>query len=110
MMESSEALISKCLLVNLECHYWLIREFLPAMLSKNKGHIVSIASLGGIQGNPEMTDYSASKFACIGLMESLRLEMKRSNKNITCTTICPFFINTGMFDGVKPGVVYSLLD
>jgi hypothetical protein len=36
--------------------------------------------------------------------------MKFYKKNIKCTTICPFYFNTGMFDGVKCSLVYPLLD
>ena len=61
-------------------------------------------------GQPYMIDYCASKFGAVGMMEALRLELKRDNKNIKCLTICPFYINTGMFDGVSTGSFYSLLD
>ena len=36
-----------------------------------------------------------------GWSDSLRLEMQQLGKNISVTTIMPFYINTGMFDGVK---------
>ena len=80
--ESNEDLIRKVLVVNCECHFWLIKEFIPGMIKKNRGQIVSIASIAGITGSPEMTDYSASKFAAVGMMESLRAELKRDKKNI----------------------------
>ena len=57
-----------------------------------------------------MTDYCASKFAALGLMESLRIEFKREKIGIKTTTICPYFINTGMFDGVTCSKWYPLLD
>lgn len=75
MAQMNEKLISKSLVVNLECHFWLIKEFLPAMIKRDKGHVVSIASMAGCGGYPTMCDYSASKFGAVGLNESLRLEM-----------------------------------
>jgi len=57
-----------------------------------------------------MTDYCASKFGAVGLMEALRCEMKKMKRNITCTTICPYFINTGMFDGIRTSYITPLLD
>jgi len=57
-----------------------------------------------------MVDYSASKFAAVGMMDSLRCEMKREGHNINTTIVCPFFINTGMFDGVSTGTLFQLLD
>jgi all-trans-retinol dehydrogenase (NAD+) len=110
ILDLNEKLASKSLIVNMECHLWLIREFLPAMMDKNQGQIVSIASMAGVAGQPFMTDYCMSKFGAIGLSESVRIEMKRAGKNIVCTTIMPYFINTGMFDGVKCPGIFPFLD
>ncbi|MEP0713351.1 MAG: SDR family NAD(P)-dependent oxidoreductase [Algoriphagus sp.] len=68
---------------------------------QNAGHICNIASSGGLISNPKMSIYAASKWAMIGWSDSLRLEMKQLERNITITTIMPYYINTGMFDGVK---------
>lgn len=97
IMDSDEFMTHKVMIVNVESHFWLIREFLPAMIKKDEGHVVSIASIAGISGGPDLTDYSASKFAAVGLQESFRMEMKRYKRNIQSTTICPYYINTGMF-------------
>jgi len=78
----------------------IIKAFLPDMIKKDRGHLVSIASLAGLGGIPKLTDYCASKFAAVGLMEALYIELhSEGRKNIHCTTICPYFINTGMFNG-----------
>lgn len=105
----NEALTSKTMVINAECHFWFIREFLPAMMRKNSGHVVSIASMAGLCAQPALADYCASKFAAVGLQEALRLEMKQAQKNIVCTTICPMFINTGMFQGVKTSILLPLM-
>lgn len=57
-----------------------------------------------------MTDYCASKYGALGLMEALRVEFKRDKINIKTTTICPYFINTGMFDGVRTSWLYPLME
>lgn len=101
ILEADEAAIHRTLVINAECHGWFIREFLPGMMEKNQGHIVSVASILGIAAGPNLTDYCASKFAAVGFMEALRMEVKKSGKNVTCTTIYPITIDTGMFDGVK---------
>lgn len=72
----NENMASKTMIVNAECHFWLCRDVLPEMMNKNEGHIVSIASIAGLEGLPAMTDYCSSKFAAFGFQESLRLEMK----------------------------------
>lgn len=70
------------------------------MIEKNHGHLVTIASLAGLGGMPKLTDYCASKFAAVGLLESLHIELNAAGyNNIHTTTVCPFFINTGMFQG-----------
>jgi all-trans-retinol dehydrogenase (NAD+) len=69
--------------------------------SQNSGHICNIASSGGLISNPKMSVYAASKWSLVGWSDSLRLEMEQLKKNINVTTIMPYFINTGMFDGVQ---------
>jgi len=62
---------------------------------------VTIASAAGIIGVARLSDYSATKFACFGLDESLRGEFRKSRLRIHTTVVCPYFIDTGMFAGVK---------
>ena len=81
-----------------------IKAFLSDMVSQDRGHLVSIASLAGLGGAPKLTDYCASKFAAVGLEESLRLELKtKGNWGVHSTVVCPFYIDTGMFKGVNTG-------
>ena len=109
-LESNEETTSKIMTVNAESNFWTIREFLPSMIERNKGQIVAIASLAGKVGCGGLSDYCASKFAQYGFHESLRIELKILEKNINVTTICPWFINTGMFSGVSTGILYGQLD
>eukprot|EP01126_Amoeba_proteus_P037878 TRINITY_DN3925_c0_g1_i12.p1 TRINITY_DN3925_c0_g1~~TRINITY_DN3925_c0_g1_i12.p1 ORF type:complete len:166 (+),score=32.65 TRINITY_DN3925_c0_g1_i12:460-957(+) len=88
--------------VNTEAHFWTVRAFVPDMVARNRGHVVTIASAAGISGTTGLADYCASKFAAFGFDEALRLEFKSKGKdgcNTTC--VCPFFIDTGMFDGCR---------
>ena len=72
------------------------------MLEANSGHIVSIASSAGLFGVTGLADYCASKFAAVGFDESLRFELAAMGKTgVHTTVVCPYFINTGMFDGVQ---------
>ncbi|MEP1088118.1 SDR family oxidoreductase [Algoriphagus sp.] len=93
--------ISQTMDINASAPMQVTREFLGGMITKNAGHICNIASSGGLISNPKMSIYAASKWAMIGWSDSLRLEMKQLERNITITTIMPYYINTGMFDGVK---------
>uniref|UniRef100_A0A914RGM5 Uncharacterized protein n=1 Tax=Parascaris equorum TaxID=6256 RepID=A0A914RGM5_PAREQ len=72
------------------------------MIDTNHGHIVTIASMAGKCGTAGLVDYCASKYAAVGFSESLAAELYALKKcGVYVTTVCPFFIDTGMFDGVK---------
>ncbi len=102
LMDLTEDEIQRTFDVNTLSLYWTTRAFLPDMMTRNAGHIVTIASAGGLIGVPKMTDYSGSKSAAIGFDDALRVELKRLGyRGIRTTIVCPFYINTGMFKGVK---------
>lgn len=79
------------------------REFLPAMIANpQESRIVNIASAAGLLSTPRMSVYSSSKWALVGWSDSLRLELRMSgSKQVKVTTVCPSFISTGMFTGVR---------
>ena len=101
ILEISHKMAEKTLQVNTLSHVYTVKEFLPSMIRKNHGHIVTIASSAGHAGVPGMVDYCASKFGAIGFDEALRLELKAQGSKIVTTCICPTFIDTGMFKGAK---------
>ncbi|NXV28546.1 RDHE2 dehydrogenase, partial [Rissa tridactyla] len=101
-IDSPESLVEKSMEVNIMAHFWTYKAFLPAMVAANHGHLVSIASAAGIIGVNGLSDYCASKFAAVGFAESVDFEMRVLEKSgIKTTIVCPYFINTGMFDGCK---------
>lgn len=72
------------------------------MLEVNHGHIVEISSMAGKYGVAMLADYCASKHAVIGFATSLAAELhKLKADGVHVTTICPFYISTGMFKGVR---------
>ncbi|MBI5845591.1 MAG: SDR family oxidoreductase [Deltaproteobacteria bacterium] len=88
--------------VNALAHFWTIRAFLPGMIKRNHGRIVTIASSAGWVGVASLADYCASKFANVGFQEAIRQELRKDGvKGVSTTLVCPFFIDTGMFKGVK---------
>ena len=80
-------------------------QFLPDMIARNSGHICNISSAGGLISNPKMSVYAASKWAVIGWSDSIRIEMEQIKSRVKVTTIAPYYIKTGMFDGVKSPIV-----
>lgn len=103
--EHSHEEISRTMAINANAPMHIALEFLNDMMEQNSGHICTIASSAGLISNPKMAVYVASKWSAIGWSDSLRLEMKQLKKNIGVTTVTPYYINTGMFDGVKSSMV-----
>jgi all-trans-retinol dehydrogenase (NAD+) len=87
--------------VNALALFWTAKAFLPDMIGRNAGHVVTIASAAGLIGVARMTDYAASKWAAVGFDESLRVELRHQAPGVKTTVVCPYFIDTGMFEGVK---------
>ncbi|NXO03274.1 RDHE2 dehydrogenase, partial [Rhinopomastus cyanomelas] len=101
-MDSPDSLVEKTMEVNTMAHFWTCKAFLPAMIASNRGHLVSIASGAGLMGVSGLADYCASKFAAVGFAEAIDFELKRLGKTgVKTTIVCPYFINTGMFDGCR---------
>lgn len=93
--------IERTFSVNVLALYWVTQAFLPAMVRRGRGHVVTMASAAGLVGVARQTDYSASKHAAVGFMESLRAELRRDGLKVATTTVCPFYIDTGMFAGAR---------
>ncbi|KFV01718.1 Short-chain dehydrogenase/reductase family 16C member 6, partial [Tauraco erythrolophus] len=97
-----DADFEKTLRVNFLSQVWTCKAFLPAMMTCNRGHLVSTASVAGLLGVHRMSDYSASKFAVIGMMEALNSELHHTGKRgIKITIVCPYFINTELAKGFQ---------
>jgi NAD(P)-dependent dehydrogenase (short-subunit alcohol dehydrogenase family) len=101
VLEIPDEQIERTIQVNLLANFWTIKAFLPQMQANNSGHIVTISSVLGTFSGYGLTDYSASKFGSFGFTEALRMELKSQKTNIRTTLVCPYHINTGMFDGVS---------
>lgn len=85
------------------------RVFLQDMLRQGSGHVINISSASAFIGNPKMSVYASSKWAVLGWSESLRLELEAEPGDLHVTTICPSYIDTGMFDGVAAPFLFPLL-
>ncbi|XP_006877356.1 PREDICTED: short-chain dehydrogenase/reductase family 16C member 6-like [Chrysochloris asiatica] len=112
-LDVPDNMVEKSFLVNVLSHFWIYKAFLPAMIKANHGHLVCVSSAAGLFGCNKLTDYCASKFAAYGLTESLFFELSLQRKNkIKSTIICPYFMNTGMFEGcsTKYPLLLPLLD
>ena len=79
-----------------------LRAFLPTMLASGEpGHIVSTASMAGMFAGPMMGPYNATKFAVVAIMETLRAEMEMTDAPVSCSVLCPGFVNTDIMDSAR---------
>ncbi|HYB99060.1 MAG TPA: SDR family oxidoreductase [Candidatus Limnocylindrales bacterium] len=101
LLELSDEKIETTFAVNTLALFWTTKAFLPSMIERGRGHLVTIASASSLIGVNRLSDYAASKWAAMGFDESLRVEMRRTAPYIRTTVVCPFYINTGMFAGVR---------
>ncbi|XP_034296341.1 estradiol 17-beta-dehydrogenase 11 [Pantherophis guttatus] len=97
LLSTPDKQIQKIYDTNILGHYWTIKAFLPAMMKTNHGHIVNVASAGGLVPVPFLLPYCSSKFAAIGLHKGFTKELSVLGKNgIKTTCLCPYFISTGL--------------
>ncbi|CAK1540314.1 unnamed protein product [Leptosia nina] len=96
--------------LNVNAYLWMIQAFLPSMIRRNYGHIVSISSMAGIMGFKNLVPYCGSKHAVRGIMDALAVELrndKRDLSGIKLTTVFPSMVNTGLCH--KPRIRFEKL-
>lgn len=84
--------------------------FLPDLLAQSEAHLVNVASASALIPLPNAATYASSKWAVLGFTESIREELRLAgHSHVTVSAICPSYINTGMFNGVKAPLLTRLL-
>ena len=98
--------------VNTLAPMYVARAFLPGMIAgSGEARLLNLASAAGFTANPRMAVYAASKWAVIGRSASVRLELKQAGvEHVKVTTVCPYYVNTGMFDGAKSAPLLPILE
>lgn len=80
------------LAINLSSAFHATREALPAMLAKNWGRIINVASVHGLVASAEKSAYVAAKHGVVGLTKVTALE--NATTGVTCNAICPGWVLT----------------
>lgn len=101
--------IEKTISINVNGPMHVARVFLKDMINQRRGHVVNIASASSFISLPKGSVYASSKWAVFGWSESLRLELEDEGGDLHVTTVCPSYIDTGMFKGVKAPLLFPLL-
>jgi NAD(P)-dependent dehydrogenase (short-subunit alcohol dehydrogenase family) len=68
--------------------------FLPTLVAQDEGHVVNTASVAGLSGNAVLGMYCTTKFAVVGLSESLREELRASGSRVGVSVLCPGLVRT----------------
>lgn len=97
--------ITRTININTIAPMFVAHAMLPDMISRNRGHICTITSAGGMLSNPRMSVYAASKWGAIGWSDSVRIELQEKKSKVRITTVAPYYINTGMFNGVRSPII-----
>jgi NAD(P)-dependent dehydrogenase (short-subunit alcohol dehydrogenase family) len=71
-----------------------VHAFLPLLLEQDEGHIVNTASLAGLGGVAGLGIYCTTKFAVVGLSESLHYDLAARGSAVGVSVLCPGFVQT----------------
>ncbi|MBQ4355423.1 MAG: SDR family NAD(P)-dependent oxidoreductase [Bacteroidales bacterium] len=107
--ENSVTDINRTMTINAVAPMYVGLVVLQDMVARDHGQLVTIASAAGMLSMPKMSIYVASKWSAIGWSDSVRIELQRMKSKVQITTVAPYFINTGMFDGVQ-SKIFPILD
>lgn len=91
--------IERSISVNLLSHFYTLKAFLPGMLQKGHGTIVTVASVIGRVGAANLTDYAAAKAGLIAMHKSLTAELN-SHPDMKTVLVTPGQLSTPLFSGV----------
>ncbi|KAG9247346.1 hypothetical protein BJ878DRAFT_195063 [Calycina marina] len=98
ILDQTEVNIRRTFEVNTIAHYWMVREFLPAMIKKNHGHVVTVASMASFVVHAQNTDYACTKASSQAFHEGLSSELvsRFDAPDVKTTIIHPTWTHTPM--------------
>jgi NAD(P)-dependent dehydrogenase (short-subunit alcohol dehydrogenase family) len=78
-----------------------VHTFLPLLLEQDEGHIVNTASLAGLGGVAGLGIYCTTKFAVVGLSESLHHDLVARGSRVGVSVLCPGFVQTRIGESAR---------
>ena len=93
---------------NLKGPFLCMRSVSRTMMRQRSGHIISVASIAGVQGREGQANYAASKAGLIGLTKAAAKELGRSNIQVNC--ILPGYLSTDMGKAASERIVDKALE
>ncbi|KAI5923243.1 hypothetical protein F4810DRAFT_212685 [Camillea tinctor] len=103
ILETSEQDLKLTFDVNTFANFYTVKEFLPYMINKNHGMVVTVASCAAFMTAPNLVDYAASKAAALAFHDGLTTELRTrySAPKVRTVVVCQGFTKTPLFAGWK---------
>ncbi|EOA83401.1 putative secondary metabolism biosynthetic enzyme [Exserohilum turcicum] len=117
ILKTPDEFLSRIFNTNILSHWRLVQQFVPDMVAKNKGHIVTVASVNSFLTNSANADYVATKAAALAFHEGLTSELKIWYKTpgIKTTIVHPSYVRTPLIEegilksGQDPKILETML-
>jgi NAD(P)-dependent dehydrogenase (short-subunit alcohol dehydrogenase family) len=97
VLTMTEAAWDRMLAVHLRGTFLVTQAVLPDMLAARWGRVVTLSSVGGLRGGPQLAHYAAAKAGVIGFTKALALEV--GAHGITANAVAPGLVDTPMLRG-----------
>ncbi|HEV7496400.1 SDR family oxidoreductase [Baekduia sp.] len=97
--EEDDATTQRMIDINVNGVMFGVKEVVPRMLSRGRGHVVNIASTAGKGGFPGGGTYCGTKHYVVGMSEALRAELRGTGIEVSC--VMPVVVNTELAAGLQ---------
>jgi NADP-dependent 3-hydroxy acid dehydrogenase YdfG len=97
--EEDDATTQRMIDINVNGVMFGVKEIVPRMLARGRGHVVNIASTAGKGGFPGGGTYCGTKHYVVGLSEALRAELRDTGIDVSC--VMPVVVNTELAAGLQ---------
>lgn len=89
--------------INTFANWITAKEFIPDMIARNHGHVITVSSAGAYATLPSMSEYATSKAAALAFHECLAIEFRtRYNApRVRTTLVAPTKVRTALGDGME---------
>ncbi len=99
LVDFDDDLFDRVMAINVRGTYLGLKHVLPVMVGQGRGAVVNVGSLGSYVGTRNLTPYTASKHAVLGLTRSVALEVAR--KGVRVNAVCPGPVDTPMIRAIE---------
>jgi NADP-dependent 3-hydroxy acid dehydrogenase YdfG len=97
--DEDDATTQRMIDINVNGVMFGVKEVVPRMLSRGRGHVVNIASTAGKGGFPGGGTYCGTKHYVVGMSEALRAELRGTGIEVSC--VMPVVVNTELAAGLQ---------